>query len=230
MSLSKLFRIITGNVNKVAENVIDENAITILEQEQRESKAAVRKAENALVDIVAKRKMSESKVSDYDKAINEYTEKAIAANEAGHEDLALECAQKVADLNEEKGVEETQLQEFKNAEQKHKANIAESRKNIASIDRQIDLVKATDSVQKAQIATQASVVGAKSKTSTALDSLNRIKAKQSEQAAKLEAQQELSDVATSSDLDQKLKAAGIGGSTSAKDQLAAILNKEKSAE
>ncbi|WP_260840884.1 hypothetical protein [Vibrio cholerae] len=47
MSLSKLFRIFTGNVNKAAESVIDANAITILEQEQRESKEAVRKAEDS---------------------------------------------------------------------------------------------------------------------------------------------------------------------------------------
>lgn len=230
MSLSKLFRIFTGNVNKAAESVIDANAITILEQEQRESKEAVRKAEDSLVTIVAKRKLSEGKVTGFDKAISEYTDKAIKANEAGHEDLALECAQKVADLNEEKALEEAQLKAFKEAEEKHKSNIAVARKNITSIDRQIDLVKATDSVQKAQAATQASVVGASSKTSTALDSLNRIKAKQAEQSAKLEAQQELSDAETTTDLNQKLKAAGIGGGTTAKDQLAAILNKSKSAE
>ncbi|BDP33570.1 TPA: PspA/IM30 family protein [Vibrio parahaemolyticus] len=230
MSLSKLFRIITGNVNKAAENVIDANAITILEQEQRESKDAVRKAEDALVGIVAKRKMSESKIADFDTAIDDYTKKAISANEGGHEDLALECAQKVADLTAEKEAEQAQLEAFSKAEQTHKANIANARKTITSIDRQLDLVKANDSVQKAQAATQESVIGAKSKTSTALDSLNRIQAKQKENAAKFEAQQELSDAATSSDLDQKLKAAGIGGSTSAQDQLAAILNKSKSAE
>ncbi|WP_242689409.1 hypothetical protein [Photorhabdus cinerea] len=39
----------------------------------------------------------------------------------------------------------------------------------------MDLVKTTEQVQKAQAATHNSVVGASSKTSTALDSLERIK-------------------------------------------------------
>ena len=68
-------------------------------------------------------------------------------------------------------------------------------------------------------------VGANSKVKTALSSLDRIKAKQQERAAELEAADELASEESGSDLDAKLKAAGItpGGQSSSSDKLAQIL-------
>jgi phage shock protein A len=62
-----------------------------------------------------------------------------------------------------------------------------------------------------------------------LSSLERIKAKQQEHAAELEAADELAADETGSDLDAKLKSAGIvpSGSVNAKDKLAQILAAKK---
>ncbi|CAH7370625.1 Phage shock protein A [Vibrio crassostreae] len=227
-AFKKLFTAIKGTVIGGVEAVNDANGITILEQEQREAKQAIRSADESLVGIVAKRKLAQKKVDALQESITQYEGNAIAANEKGNTELALECAQKVAELIAEQEIEKGQFVEFQKAEKTHRATIASAKANINQLGKQIDLVKATEQVQKAQAATHSASVGASSKTSTALDSLARIKANQDEQAAKFEAQQELHDDATSSDLDKKLKDAGIaGGGLSAEDQLAQILNKDK---
>ncbi|PSU88482.1 PspA/IM30 family protein, partial [Photobacterium kishitanii] len=60
----------------------------------------------------------------------------------------------------------------------------------------------------------------------ALDSLDRIKARQAEASAKFEAAEELESESSSSSLDKKLAEAGISKSTSsAEDELARILGK-----
>ncbi|KAA1190144.1 PspA/IM30 family protein [Photorhabdus heterorhabditis] len=222
----KLFKAIKGTVNNAAESVADGKALTILDQELRETKAEIRRADESLIGIIAKRKVAEKKVSSIETSISEYENHARSAANKGDNGLALECAQKVAGLRGELETEQSQLEAFKKVEVTHRRTVQEAKEKVSQLENQVDLVKATEQVQKAQAATHNSVVGASSKTSTALDSLERIKARQAEKAAQFEAQQELHDNATSSDLDKKLKAAGItSSSASAEDELARILGK-----
>ncbi|KMW73185.1 phage shock protein A (IM30), suppresses sigma54-dependent transcription [Photorhabdus luminescens subsp. luminescens] len=222
----KLFKAIKGTVNNAAESVADGNALTILDQEIREAKAEIRRADESLVSIIAKRKMAEKRVSDIKNSITEYEGYARSAAGKGDNGLALECAQKVATLRDELEREQALFESFQKAETTHRHNVQEAKKKVSQLENQVDLVKATEQVQKAQAATQSSVVGASSKTSTALDSLERIKSRQAEKAAQFEAQQELHDSMTSGDLDKKLKEAGITSSAmSAEDELARILGK-----
>ncbi|NDK99896.1 PspA/IM30 family protein [Photorhabdus bodei] len=222
----KLFKAIKGTVNNAAEAVADGNALTILDQEIREAKAEIRRADESLVSIIAKRKMAEKKVSDIKNSITEYEGYTRSAAGKGDNGLALECAQKVATLRDELEREQGLFESFQKAETTHRHTVQEAKKKVSQLENQVDLVKATEQVQKAQAATHSSVVGASSKTSTALDSLERIKSRQAEKAAQFEAQQELHDSMTSSDLDKKLKEAGITSSSmSAEDELARILGK-----
>ncbi|EPR7484099.1 TPA: PspA/IM30 family protein [Vibrio parahaemolyticus] len=227
-ALAKIWSAIKGTVNNGAEAVIDANGITILEQEIREANEAIRAADNSLVDIIAKRKLSEKKVNGFKASIAEYEGNARAAMEKGNETLAKECALRVSQLRNEMNTEQATLEKFTQAENTQRKIVADSKAKIKQLESQVDIVKANDQVQKAQAATHSSVVGASSKTSTALDSLARIQAKQDEQAAKFEAQQELHDSETTDGLDQKLQNAGItGGAVSAEDELARIMGENK---
>ncbi|WP_036768011.1 PspA/IM30 family protein [Photorhabdus australis] len=222
----KLFKAIKGTVNNAAEAVADSNALTILDQEIREAKTEIRRADESLISIIAKRKMAERKVSSIGTSITEYENHARSAANKGDSGLALECAQKVANLRGELETEQSQLESFKKSEATLRRTVQEAKEKVSQLENQVDLVKATEQVQKAQAATHNSVIGASSKTSTALDSLERIKARQAEKAVQFEAQQELHDSETSSNLDKKLKEAGItSGSASAEDELARILGK-----
>ncbi|TDB42065.1 PspA/IM30 family protein, partial [Photorhabdus luminescens] len=112
----KLFKAIKGTVNNAAESVADGNALTILDQEIREAKAEIRRADESLVSIIAKRKMAEKRVSDIKNSITEYEGYARSAAGKGDNGLALECAQKVATLRDELEREQALFESFQKAE------------------------------------------------------------------------------------------------------------------
>ena len=229
MTLKKLWTALKGGANEAIETVADSQAIRILDQELREAKDELVKCDQNLTKIIAKRKMSEGKAAALQKDIDEYSNHAVSAAESGNETLALECAERVAELEASLSTEREILNGFKNSEVALKANIAKAKTNVRRMEQQIEQVKATESVQKAQVAVSSRHMGANSKVKTALDSLERIKHKQKERSAQLEAAEELATEESGSDLDAKLKAAGIapGGATNSQDKLAQILAAKK---
>jgi len=225
MSLKKLWTALKGGSNEALEAIADNQSIRILDQEMREAKEELVACDQNLTKIMAKRKLAENKVESFKNDIETYTQHAIAASEKGNNEIALECAEKVSEIESMLEVEQGILDGFLSSEKTLKANIAKAKTNVRRMEQQIDQIKATESVQKAQVAVSTRHVGANSKVKTALSSLDRIKAKQQERAAELEAADELASEESGSDLDAKLKAAGItpGGQSSGSDKLAQIL-------
>ncbi|MFM2600126.1 PspA/IM30 family protein [Vibrio fortis] len=223
----KLVTAIKGGANEAAEAVADNQALRILDQEIREAKEELRRSDEALVKIIAKRKLSEQKVASFDSGIAEYEGHARSAMEKGQQDLALECATKVATLRSEQQAEQAYFQQFTQSEQSMRTNIAQAKDKLRQLEQQVDVVKANEAVQKAQAAVSATNVGANAKMHTAVESLDRIKRRQDERQAQFDAAQELHEQQSGSSLDKKLADAGIvsGGSTSAEDELARILGK-----
>lgn len=223
----KLFTAIKGGANEAAEAVADNQALRILDQEIREAKEELRKSDEALVGIIAKRKMSEQKVSGFDSGIAEYEAHARSAMEKGQQELALECATKVAALRNEQQAEDTYLQQFKKSEQTMRTNIAQAKDKLRQLEQQIDVIKANEAVQKAQAAVSTTNVGANAKMHTAVESLDRIKRRQDERQAQFEAAEEMHEEQSGSNLDKKLAEAGItpNSANSAEDELARILGK-----
>jgi len=92
----------------------------------------------------------------------------------------------------------------------------------------VDTVEATESVQKAQMAVAQRYGGSQAKLQTAGESLERIKQKQAERAAKMEASAELAATSAPDDsLEVKLRAAGIKADNASADSVLARL-KDKS--
>lgn len=169
--------------------------------------------------------MSEQKVGSFNTSIAEYEAHARKAIDSDRQ-LALDCAQKVAELKEERDQEQSYLDQFQQSEKQLASNIQQAKANLRRLEQQVDMVKATESVQKAQVAVSSRHMGANSKMKTATESLSRIQEKQKLRSAELEAAEELAGDESSSDLEKRLAQAGIkGGQTSADDELARILGK-----
>jgi phage shock protein A len=230
MSLKKLWTALKGGVNEATEAAADSQSIRILDQELREAKNELVACDQNLAKIMAKRKLTEKKVVSLNEEVVTYTNHAITASEKGDEALALECAEKVADLEVALATEQEILNGFSQSEKALKENIQKAKTNVRRMEQQIDQIKATASVQKAQVAVSSRHMGANSKVKTALDSLDRIKQKQQEKAAELEAAEEMAAEESGSSLDARLKASGIvpGGQASGKDKLAELLAKKAS--
>jgi phage shock protein A len=220
---NKLVTAIKGGVTDAAEAVVDSQALRILDQEIREAKEELRKSDHARTQILAKIKLAQQKVQALTTSIGEYEAHARKAATSDRQ-LALDCAHKVSALKAELDTEQNYLDQFQKSEVQLATNIGQAKNNLRRLTQQIDMVKATESVQKAQAAVSSRHSSANSKMKTATESLQRIQEKQNLRAAELEAAEELSATETSDDLEKRLAAAGIkGAKTSADDELARIL-------
>lgn len=223
----KLVTAVKGGVNEAAESVADSQALRILDQEIREAKEELRRSDHSLTQIMAKRKLAEQKVVSLESSIKEYETHAMAANSKGDQQLALDCAQKVVELRGQQDAEQQYLDQFNASEKTLRQNISQAKSNLRRMEQQVDMVKATESVQKAQTAVSSRHTGANSKMKTAAESLTRIQEKQKMRAAELESANELAADESGDELSKRLQEAGIaGGSNSADDELARILGKQ----
>jgi phage shock protein A len=221
---STLGTIFKGKVNETADAIADENSITILTQHIREAKDELTTADRSLVSIIADRKLIDKKVAEIEASIAKYEGYARAALEKGDQPLALECAQKVASLRNDLESSKKNQAFYQGSENKMRQSVQTSKDRIAQLESQVDIIKANESVQRAQAATLSSVQGGNSKVTTAVDSLARIQAKQEKRQAEFEAAAELASSTTESNLESKLAEAGIaGGNSSAEDELARIM-------
>ena len=111
----------------------------------------------------------------------------------------------LTDLNAEKKLSD----EFGAYADNMRKDISKAESRIKSLRQQVDMAKARDSVQKAQVSASIASGGANGKLETAVGTLNRLQAKQQQRAAELSAADELADASTGNDLERKLRDAGI---------------------
>ncbi|HBZ93323.1 MULTISPECIES: PspA/IM30 family protein [unclassified Pseudomonas] len=225
---SKLLTALRGGANEMGEAVVDSQALRILDQEIRDADLELRKSKEALAEIMAKHKLASDKVSKSAASIAEYEQYALKALEAGNETLAKEVAEKIANLEIEQASEREQAEGFAASVAQLRKAVTQAEGNIKRLKQQVDTVKATESVQKAQMAVAQRYGGSQAKLQTAVESLERIKQKQAERAAKMEASAELAATSAPDDsLEAKLRAAGIKADNASADSVLARL-KDKS--
>lgn len=206
---SKLFTALRGGASEVGEAIADQQALRILDQEIRDADNALANAKRELVTIMAKHKLSAERVSQFNAKIKDLESKAMAAIQANREDLALEVAEAISTLTNEHDAEQKQAAEFGAYAEKMRKDITKAEARIKSLRQQVDMAKARESVQKAQVSASIASGGANGKLETAVGTLNRLQARQEQRAAELEAHDELADASTGNDLERKLREAGI---------------------
>lgn len=221
--LRKIVTALRGGASEVGEAIVDSQALRILDQEIRDADNNLIDARNQLVKIMAKHKTAQQRITEFDKTIGDWEQKAIAALDKGEEGLAHECAARIADLTNQRDSEQTLADQFGASVTTLTATVSKTEAQIKGLKQQVDLVKARESVQRAQVSAASATGGANGSLETAVGSLDRIKKRQTERAAELEAAAELAAKADGSDLEARLKSAGIGASNSGADDVLARL-------
>jgi len=212
-----------GGVNEAGEAIVDSQALRILDQEIRDADNELSKSKEALTSIIAKRKLSDKKVEGVKSSLSEYEGYAMQALDKNDDSLATEIAEKIAGLETELQAEEGLAKSFADSEAQLRRAVAQTDSNLKRLKQQVDTVKATEIVQRAQSAVADRFSGADSSMGSAVDSLERLKSKQAERAAKFEAASEIAKSTEEVSLDDKLKAAGIvAGGASGGDVLARL--------
>ena len=225
----KVVTALRGGASEVGEAIVDQQAIRILDQEIRDAEAALLRARNGLVDIKAKHKLSLQRLDAFKGDIQNWEGKAMAALEKGEEGLATECANKVAEIEAQRDQEQVLADQFGKQTEALHAQVIKAEAQIKGLKQQVEMAKARETVQKARVATAAATGGANGSLETAVDSLARIKARQDEQDARLQAAEELASASNGGDLERRLQEAGIGSkSGGGADVLARLKAKQSS--
>ncbi|GGM18984.1 PspA/IM30 family protein [Pseudomonas asuensis] len=225
----KVVTALRGGASEVGEAIVDKQAIRILDQEIRDAEAALLRARNGLVDIKAKHKLSLQRLDAFKNDIQNWEGKAMTALEKGEEGLATECANKVAEIEAQREQEQILAEQFGKQTDALHAQVIKAEAQIKGLKQQVEMAKARETVQKARVATAAATGGANGSLETAVDSLARIKSRQDEQDARLQAAEELASAANGGDLERRLQEAGIGSKTGGgADVLARLKAKQSS--
>lgn len=219
--LNKLFTLFRGKSHEAGQAVVDANAMTILDQEMRDADKNLITSRSELTKIMGRSNLLQGEIEARASQINEYGNSIQKLLAKGDNDLAMEVAEKVAELEAQQTTASTQKQVIDKSVANLKSTIKTTEARIRSMRCQVDQVRATAAVQKAQLAITSNVSGSNAGVSSALQSLERIKARQAEAGARIAAGQELEDLGTDADLQRRLEQAGVRhGSSSAAEVLA----------
>ncbi|AVO58857.1 PspA/IM30 family protein [Pseudomonas chlororaphis] len=227
---NKLFTALRGGANEVGEAIADQQALRILDQEIRDADNALSNAKRELVTIMAKHKLSSERVSEFTAKIADLESKALASLQANREDLALEVAEAISTLTTGLEAEQKQASEFGAYAENMRKDIGKAEARIRSLRQQVDMAKARESVQKAQVSASIASGGANGKLETAVNTLNRLQARQDQRAAEMEAQEQLADSSNGNDLERRLREANIVPDQGSANAILERLKKQKSAE
>ncbi len=165
-----------------AEEAIDEaQGVRMLEQHIRDAKAELDKAGKSRVDLLARVKLSHDKLNDLRERKASLETRALAAM-SKNVDAALlnEVAEEIARLENAILAEEQVLTNLEASRDAVEKAVTATGQQIAQFEQQLEVVKATEAMQRAQQAVTTSTVGAASNVSTAAESLKRLQTRQAE--------------------------------------------------
>ena len=224
--LKSLFTLGKSFISQAEESIEETQGVRMLEQHIRDAKAELDKAGKSRVDLLARVKLSHDKLKDLRERKASLEARALEAlSKNVNPSLINEVAEEIARLENLITAEEQVLSNLEVSRDGVEKAVTATAQRIAQFEQQMEVVKATEAMQRAQQqAVTTSTVGASSSVSTAAESLKRLQTRQAERQARLDAAAQLEKVADGRDLDEKLAEAGIGVSnkSSAQDVLARL--------
>ncbi len=227
--LKKIITAVRGGAREVGEFVVDANGTRIFEQEIKDAETHLRKAKQDLTDVMAKQMQAGRKVALIKNEISEHEGYAGQALDKNNEELALEIAEKIAQLEIELVEQESVHTSFSDHVARLKDLVKKTERQLKDYERQLSMVKTTESVQKASAAITDNFASSNSKMISAKDSLERIKQRQQNTFDRLAAAEQLESENSDKSLEERMQAAGIGDSNeqSANSVLDRIKAKQK---
>lgn len=224
---SKIVTAIRGGASEAGEAVVDANLLRILDQEIRDAKGAIEKARRGLADLMAEEAGYTRKAKELADKIGEYEGYAVQALDKGDDTLAMEIAEQIAELQGELDYNQGAITELSNSIATQKEFMKTSERKVKDFEREAKMVRTTENVQKTSAALSSNFTATGSKLNSTRASLDRIKARQQQNADRLVAGEALAAESTGSNLAAKLAASGITeGASKANDILAKLKAKQ----
>jgi phage shock protein A len=208
--LKKIMTAVRGGAREMGELVVDANGTRIFEQEIKDAQSHLDRAKRDLTEVMAKQMQAGRQLETIKKGISEHEGFAGQALEKGNEELALEIAEKIANMEQEQADQQEVYNSFSQHANRLKDLVKKTERQVKEYERQLTMVKTTESVQKASAAITDNFASTNSKILSAKDSLDRIKQRQQDTFDRLAAAETLEAENSDKGLQEKMREAGIG--------------------
>jgi phage shock protein A len=202
----KLVTAFKGHANDAAETLQDVNLMKILDQEMREAKAAIAKARDEKSRMAANRMIKEKSVAELMGEVERRTGAASTAKAQGDEALAIEIIQSVLKLRDKVEADQALFDQYKQTEEGMDVAIKQSNSRIETLQRKIEAAKANEALIAAQKASSMNASASNGRLASAVESLERLEARQVHQQAMLQAAEEETRLVSGEDLEDKIRA------------------------
>lgn len=173
--LKSLFTLGKSFISQAEESIEETQGVRMLEQHIRDAKAELDKAGKSRVDLLARVKLSHDKLKDLRERKASLEARALEAlSKNVNPSLINEVAEEIARLENLITAEEQVLSNLEVSRDGVEKAVTATAQRIAQFEQQMEVVKATEAMQRAQQAVTTSTVGASSSVSTAAESLKRL--------------------------------------------------------
>ena len=148
--LKTLKTMVRGRTALIAEELGDQNALLILDQQMRDAAGALDRAKKALAIAVAQQGQEEQRLEATRSRIADLETGAIAALGSGREDLAAEAAEAIATLEAERDASQTARALFAAEIAKLKGHVLQQQMRFSQLERGRRIARAAEAVRVAR--------------------------------------------------------------------------------
>ena len=148
--LKTLITLVRGRTSQIAEEVADQNALLILDQQMRDATGALDTAKKALAVAIAQESQESQRLDGTRARIEDLETRAVAAIEAGRDDLATEAAEAIATLEAERDASLTARALFAAEIAKLKSHVLQQQMRFSQLDRGRRIARAAEAVRIAR--------------------------------------------------------------------------------
>ena len=145
--LKTLVTFVRGRSFAIAEGVADQNALVILDQQMRDATGALDRAKKVLAVAIAQESQEGQRLDGTRARIEDLEARAVAAIEAGRDDLATEAAEAIATLEAERDASLTARALFAAEIAKLKGHVLQQQMRFSQLERGRRIARAAEAVR-----------------------------------------------------------------------------------
>ena len=148
--LKTLVTLVRGRSFAIAEEVADQNALLILDQQMRDASGTLDNAKKALAVAIAQDRQEDQRLDTTRTRIEDLEMRAVAAIEGGRDDLAMEAAEAIAILEAERDASLTARALFTAEITKLKGHVLQQQMRFSQLERGRRIARAAEAVRVAR--------------------------------------------------------------------------------
>src|SRR5258708_10633689 len=208
--LKTILTLVRGATFRAEEEFADRSALLILDQQIRDSAAAIEGAKRALAIAIAQDEAEGKRLETTLARIADLEERAVAALSAGREELAAEAAEAIAVMEADRDSIREARATFAREIGQLKATVTRSGQRLSELERGRRIAQAAQSVPRLKTRNGAFAPAGTTALADAEATLRRLRERQAEDTAAAHPVDALDNDSQPPGIAQKLEAAGFG--------------------